>query len=584
MTVPSRAIQPQDGGNGVSQGATGPRVLVIGAASSGSYNVPLSYASPSSVVSVFGRGPAVDLARKLLEDFGGTVVFMRAVTSTAATTTTGAPTQAITSTGSCAISGTPVNDYRIAVEIIESGDVGVATFKYSLDAGPDDTDEENRNWSSPIMVPSGGTYVVGSTGLTLTFTGGASTAFTAADVFYFATTAPAMTLSNLNDALDAFRVSSYDVDWVHPVGETSAAIAAGVKTKLDGWETTYNRYSFAVLEATDVDPVGTVTATGTTPPDLTVTGLPLESYDVVVTVETGGVLGTMTFKYSLDGGLSYSDEITSTAGTGVTSLSGTGMIFTFESDTYNADNEYTFSTWDAETNRAAWDSALRTAYVSFTSDKVLVCAGFGECAQADGQIKRRSIAWGISALIGKVGASTDLGSIDDAGTLPGFLSVSHDEYKAPGLDDQGFCTARTWNSADGSLGGIYCNQGRIMAPAGSDYDLVQYRRVMNIAFKALDPWLARTVNKKVKVYPVGHASAGYIQERYARALDRVYTSAIEDVTTKKGHGSSVAVRMVRDENLLSTRHAHVDIQIVGDAYIKTLTARVGYLNPALVKE
>jgi hypothetical protein len=584
MTVPSRQIQPQDGGNGVTRGSTGPKLLVVGGSTSGIYNVPLAFATPASVGAVFGRGPAVDLARKFLDDAGGQVVFVRAVTSTAATTTTGAPTKDPTSTGSCAISGTPVNDYRIAIEIIEPGDVGVATFRYALDAGPDDEDGQNRNWSTPIMVPSAGTYVIANTGLTATFTGGASTAFKVGDTYYFATTAPAMTLSDLSDALDAFRASTYDVDWIHVVGEASASIAAGVKSKVDSWETTYNRYSFVVLEATDVTPIGTVSKTGTTPPDLVVTGLPLRSYNVVVDITLGGALGTMKYKYSLDGGLSFSDEITSTVSTGITSLSGTGMIFTFATGTYNTDNEYTFSTWDAEPNRAAWDTALRTAYVNFVSDKTIVCAGFGECVQADGQIKRRSIAWGISSLIGRVGLSTDLGSIDDAGTLPGFLSVNHNEYKNPGLDDQGFCVARTWNSADNSLAGIYCNQGRIMAPPGSDYDLVQYRRVMNAAFKALDPALARTVNKKIRVNPLGHPSAGYIQERYARALDRLYTSVIEDATTKKGHGSAVVVKMVRDENLLSTRHGHVDIQIVGDAYIKTLTARVGYLNPALVRE
>jgi len=578
MTVPSRQISPQDGGNAVTRGSDGPRFAVVGSASSGTRNEPYSAASPASLKSVFTSGPAVDLACKLLEDAGGTCIFTRTDTTTAATTTEGAHYQDATSTGDCALSGTAVNDYRIAVEILSDGDLGVATFKYSLDAGPDDTDEEQRNWSNPITVPSGGTYVVGSTGLTFTFSGGASTAFKDGDTFYFSATAACPTLADLNTALDAIRTSSYDVDWVHVVGESTNAIMAGIKTKIDAWETTYNRYSFAVLEATDVDPVGTVSSSGTTPPTLAVTGIPLESWDVVVTVETGGALGTMTFKYSTDGGDTYSAELTSTAVTGITEIGATGMIFTFASGTYNADNEYTFSTWDKETNRAAWATALQSAYTT-TSDKILVCAGFGECTQADGQIKRRSIAWGVSSLIGQVGLSTDLGSIEDAGQLPGFLTVSHDEYKTPGLDDLGFCVARTWNSADNSLKGIYCNQGRIMAPAGSDYDLVQYRRVMNAIYKALDIQFALTVNKKLKV----DSTTGYVKEGIARAYDRKFTSAAEEVSIKKGHGSAVTCAMQRDENLLSTRHGHVDVNLVGDAYIKHLTGRIGYLNPALVE-
>lgn len=577
MTVPSRKFQTQNGGNGVSRSAIGPRFAVIGSATSGLYNNPLSYASPTSLKSVFTSGPAVDLADKVLNDAGGTCIFVRGLCSTVATTTTGAPTQDDTSTGSCAISGTAINDYNIAVEILTSGDVGVATFKYSLDSGPDDIDEDKRNWSNPIMVPSGGTYTLGSTGMTLTFTGGASTAFVAGDVFYFATTAPAMTLADIQSAFEAIRLSSYDVDWVHIVGESSNTIMAGVKSLIEAWDTTYNRYSHVVLEATDVNPVGTVASTGTSPPTLAVTGLPRESWDIVVTIETGGALGTATFKYSTDGGETFSDEITTTAVTGINSISGTGMVFTFASGTYNADNEYTFSTWDKETNRSAWDTALRSAYTT-TSDYITVCAGFGECAQADGQIKRRSTAWGVSSLIAKVGLSTDLGQTEDAGQLPGFLTVSHDEYKTPGLDDAGFCVPRTWNSADGSLDGIFCNQGRVMCGPGSDYDLIQYCRVMNAAKKALDPWLARTASKKLKVDP----KTGFIKEGVARAYDRVYTSAVAEATVKKGHGSGVAVRMTRDENLLSTRAGTVDINIVGDAYIKDLTGRIGYTNPALV--
>jgi hypothetical protein len=577
MTVPARYISPQDGGNAVTMGATGPRYAIIGSSTTGSYNTPGSYASPTSLKAVFGAGPAVDLACKLLEDAGGTCIFVRALGSTAAATTEGTHNISGTSTGDCVASGTAVNDYQIKVEILSSGDVGVATFRYSLDAGPDDDDDENKNWSNPILVPAGGAYTLGSTGLTITFSGGATTAFTDGDCYYWSTSAPAPTLSDLQTALDAIRASTYDVDWIHIVGESSNSIMAGVKTKVDSWETTYNRYSFVVLEATDLDPVGAVTKSGTTPPTLAVTGLPFGSHDFAIDITLGGDIGTMKFKYSVDGG-ALSDEITSTTITGITTIGAYGITLTFPTGTYNVDNADTFSTWDKETNRAVWDAALRAAYTT-TSDKIIVCAGFGECTQSDGQIRRRSIAWGISSLIGKVGLSTDLGSIDDAGQLPGFVSLSHDEYKNPGLDDLGFCVGRTWNSADGSLRGFYCNQGRIMAPAGSDYDLVQYRRVMNAAFKALDPVLARTVNKKVKVDP----DTGYILERYARALDRLFTSAVESVTTKKGHGSGVVVAMQRDENLLSTRHGHVDVQIIGDAYIKTMTARIGYMNPALVE-
>ena len=42
---------------------------------------------------------------------------------------------------------------------------------------------------------------------------------------------------------------------------------------------------------------------------VTITGTPLDSYDVLVTIVKGGVVGTATFKYSLDGGVTISPEI-----------------------------------------------------------------------------------------------------------------------------------------------------------------------------------------------------------------------------------------------------------------------------------
>lgn len=568
MTVPDRNITVQDGGNGVSLGIGVSRCL-IGTSSSGSYNTPTSFTSPNDLASTFGYGPGVTAARYELENGGGTVVFIRVPSSVAGAITTGTPDES--GSGTCACSGTPNDAYRIAVEILKAGDLGTATFKYSLDAGPDDTNEDNRTWSTAVAVPTGGTYAIPNTGLTLTFGG---TAFVLGDLFWFSTTQPGYALSDLNTAMDALRTSGYVVEWVHPIGAMSATVAAGFKTKLDALETTYHQYVFGVADVADVSAIGTVTKAGTTPPDVTISGIPLGSYDVVINITTLGVLGTAAFTYSIDGGDTTSDPITTTVGTGVTAIGDIGMTFTFASGTYAVDNEYTFSTWDAPTNHSAWEVTIKTDYAAHASNKILVCAGHGECTLPTGEIKRVPSAWGQSALLAKVGLSTDLGQVEDAGALPGFLSISHDEYKNPGLDDYGFCTTRTWLG----ITGLYSNQGRIFCAAGSDYDLVQYRRVMNAACRALDLALARKVNKKTRV----DSTTGFIFEADARALDRVFDTAVRDVTVKKGHASGLVVACVRDENLLSTRELTVDLKIIGLAYLKTLTARIGYMNPVLV--
>jgi hypothetical protein len=175
-------------------------------------------------------------------------------------------------------------------------------------------------------------------------------------------------------------------------------------------------------------------------------------------------------------------------------------------------------------------------------------------------------------MLAKLSISTDLGSIEDAGPLPGFVSITHDEAASPGLDDERFLTARAWEG----LPGLYVNQGRTAAVAGSDYDLTQYRQVMDEACRILDSQLIRTLNKKVVI----DASTGYISEVFARALDQKFATAISNALVPE-HASGVTVRIRRDENLLSTRAGTVDFDLIGVAYFKTLTANAGYKNPAI---
>ncbi len=86
-----------------------------------------------------------------------------------------------------------------------------------------------------------------------------------------------------------------------------------------------------------------LTGTGTTPPTVTVAGVPRigtsTSFDFDIDIVTGGTLGTMTFKYSSDGGSTYGSTITSSS-SGIHYLSDVGLTVTFASGTYNADNRY----------------------------------------------------------------------------------------------------------------------------------------------------------------------------------------------------------------------------------------------------
>ncbi len=104
---------------------------------------------------------------------------------------------------------------------------------------------------------------------------------------------------------------------------------------------------------------------GTTPPDITLAGTPLGPWKLVIDIVTGGASdGTATFRFSTDGGNTYSATYTVTSGGGafvlddsisaaVAPITGTktadslvgvngktGITATFTNGTYNADNVY----------------------------------------------------------------------------------------------------------------------------------------------------------------------------------------------------------------------------------------------------
>lgn len=82
-----------------------------------------------------------------------------------------------------------------------------------------------------------------------------------------------------------------------------------------------------------------VTSAGTAPPVVTLTGTPASAVSVIIAITTGGARGTAVFKWSSDGGATY----TSTVTTGATNVLGaTGLTANFATGTnYSTDNVYT---------------------------------------------------------------------------------------------------------------------------------------------------------------------------------------------------------------------------------------------------
>lgn len=108
--------------------------------------------------------------------------------------------------------------------------------------------------------------------------------------------------------------------------------------------------------------------TGAGPAVPTFTASPIDNYSVLVTIGTGGALGTATFTYSLDNGetklnaAGVNSAIVVTPGGGAYAIPGTGIVMTFAS-TFVAADYYTFKTATA----TASSSDLTAAITALTS-------------------------------------------------------------------------------------------------------------------------------------------------------------------------------------------------------------------------
>jgi hypothetical protein len=165
--IPSSTIEPIDPGLGVSEAAT-MRPVVLGLASAGDTDVINWYSSPAALVAEYVSGPGVEDVAQLLAFAGGPVGFVRVNGSVVASNS------AIVKSGAgptVTVAGTSVGDYNVQLQVVDGGILGAGTFKYTLDYNADLTTAD-FTYSGKIVIPSGGTYAIPGTGLTLTFPAG----------------------------------------------------------------------------------------------------------------------------------------------------------------------------------------------------------------------------------------------------------------------------------------------------------------------------------------------------------------------------------------------------------------------------
>lgn len=199
--------------------------------------------SAAKIKAKLGLSPLADAAMDAVDWGSNLIICIPVAASTAGTL--GAVTKTGTSGGTVTISGTPNNAFDIVIKITATGTLNTGSFKASIDGGYSFTDE--------LTVPLSGNYELTGTGVTVKFTeavGDAANSFAVGDAFKASTTKPAMTNSDVLAAITKLQTySDYAFEYVHIVGESTAALWAAVSTAQAELNDTYKKPMFFMLEA-----------------------------------------------------------------------------------------------------------------------------------------------------------------------------------------------------------------------------------------------------------------------------------------------------------------------------------------------
>jgi hypothetical protein len=235
---------------------------------------------------------------------------------------------------------------------------------------------------------------------------------------------------------------------------------------------------------------------------------------------------------------------------------------------------------NAGESEATYLSSLSGVFASKATSFGMLCAGACKLTSSvSGRKYRRPAAYAIAAREASVTeevntADPNLGSLvgvsirDDNGNAD-----EHDESISPGLDDARFCVLRTWDG----LQGVYINRPNILAPAGSDFEIMPHRRVLSLAEIALRAYFIRRLNRPVLVDKV----TGFILESEALDIELGAEAAMGSVLLAKPKASDAVFALSRTDNVLSTKTLNGEARVTPLAYPEQIDLTLGFFNPAL---
>jgi len=322
-------------------------------------------------------------------------------------------------------------------------------------------------------------------------------------------------------------------------------------------------------------------------PLLALAGVPFDAYEGTLQIVAGGILGTATFRYSLDGGQTYGPtRAVPSGGSYAGAAAKTGLTMTFPAGTYVAGETYAWTSTPSMFNGADATAAMAAVLADSNPFATLhFCGEFADSAtgatvfaiiaaemttlennfkfaralmQSGTDVPATTIASYASSSSTRVGVvystarrpdavgvegfalpslpATDVVSSRVASTLVstdlkrvasgplvGVTPIGHNEF----ADNAGLDAAGfTTLRTWQDTAGFFITQGRLKAPPGSDYEFIHRGRVMDLALRTTYNAQAKFIGRSVRVVsdPVGG-----IDPRDAAALEQEVLNQLRPV-------------------------------------------------------
>jgi hypothetical protein len=113
-----------------------------------------------------------------------------------------------------------------------------------------------------------------------------------------------------------------------------------------------------------------------------------------------------------------------------------------------------------------------------------------------------------------------------------------------------------------------------MAPAGSDFELLQYRRVMDVGCRVTFDRLTLLESDEVRLGP-----DGFILEKDALAIEADVNNALHNALIVQGSASNARFVLSRTDDILATKRVNGETRILPLGYIKEIVHTIGFDNP-----